>query len=148
MLELLSWPFTRRHETYQFKELRFPPCTVNARLILMNLAYGGFDFYSSNAFSTLHPFNRLLQHTQYSLLSTPFIRFMHIHPPRRQRQTHQDTLHPRTRRIQAKTSPTVMYEIELDIPSPPQLLPLFFPVPKRHVFPPRDNGQVTRQERP
>lgn len=72
---------------------------------------------------------------------------MHVHPPRRQRQTHQYTLDPRPRRLQPKRRPAIMHKVELDIPPPPQLLPLLFRLRVRHVLAPLDQRHVARQER-
>lgn len=72
---------------------------------------------------------------------------MHIHPPRRQRQTHQYTLDPRPRRLQPKRRPAIMHKIELDIPPPPHLLPLLLRLRVRHVLTPLDQRHVARQER-
>ena len=71
---------------------------------------------------------------------------MHIHPLRRQRQTHQDTLHPRPWRLEPECRAAIVHQVELHIPAPPYLLPFFFPLRVRHVFPSVDDGQITREE--
>lgn len=107
-----------------------------------------FFFFSKKKGNTrLYPFPGLLEHFYQPLLPTTFIRIMHIHPSRRQRQTHQNTLHPRARRVQPETRASVVDEVELDISAPSQLLPFLFAFRKRHVLSFCDEGEVGGQER-
>src|SRR5690242_10672503 len=71
---------------------------------------------------------------------------MHVLPPRRQRQAHQDTLYPRTRSGQPKCCAAVVHQVKLNVPPSPNLLPMLLRCCEWHVLPLVDNGQVRWQE--
>lgn len=71
---------------------------------------------------------------------------MLILPPRRKRETHQNTLDSRTRRIEPKGRSSIMHEIEFHISPSSQLLPLSLFLRIRHVLSLLYNRQIGRQE--
>ena len=71
---------------------------------------------------------------------------MHIHPPRRQRQTHQNTLDARAGRIQAETGAAIVHEIELDVATAAELLPLLLALGEGHEHALAHDGQIGGQE--
>ena len=97
---------------------------------------------------TSDPIHRILQHLQQSLLPAPLLRLVHIHPAGLQRQAHQDTFDPGSRRGEAKRSAAVVNKVKLDIAPPAQLLPLLFLRREGHVFPPSDDGEIGWEKGP
>jgi hypothetical protein len=96
--------------------------------------------------TTLHPIGGLLQHVHQAFLPRAHLGRMHVLPPRRQRQTHKNALHPRARRVQAKTRASVVHEVEFHVASAAQLLPCLFVLRVGHVFALLNEGQVAGQE--
>ncbi len=94
----------------------------------------------------LYPIPRLLEHFEQSLLSAAFVRVMHVHPPGRQRQAHQNTLHSRARRTETEARAPVVDQVEFHISAPSQLLPFLFRFRERHVFSPFNEGEVGGKE--
>lgn len=68
-------------------------------------------------------------------------------PASHQRQAHENALNACTRCAQTELRPSVIHQVELDIPPSPQGLPPLVMLRKRHADPPTYNGLVRLRKR-
>mmetsp|Transcript_46568 Transcript_46568/g.98827 ORF Transcript_46568/g.98827 Transcript_46568/m.98827 type:complete len:462 (+) Transcript_46568:138-1523(+) len=92
-----------------------------------------------------YPLARVLERVHYVRLGTPRLGMVVVLPPRRLREAHQYALDPPSR-LEPEHGPAIVHEVELDVPSPPHLLPLLLPLREGIVLVGLDDGPVGRHD--